>query len=75
MDELSPSELRQANQLSRQQRMLDRERREKSREAKFQHTRAGDKQRRVETVAPRDPNEVAAAAAEDLLATLTTTVQ
>ena len=66
MDEPSEGELREANRLSRQQRMAERERREKVRDARrlaLPHS----KRRRMEPVAHTSLNETAAQAAHDLL--------
>ena len=70
--ELSPTQIREANRLSRQQRMEERARREKMQEAR-QLIIERSKRRRTELITPTNPNDIAAQAAEDLLATLTDT--
>ena len=75
LDEPSADELREANRLSRQQRLAERERREKLREARHPPARpltpSHRKRHRMDTGDLANPNEIAARAANDLLATLT----
>ena len=71
-DEPSVTDLREANRLSRQRRMAEREQREKVREAR-QLTLPQSKRRRMESIVTSNPNDIAAQAANDLLAAITET--
>ena len=73
MDEPTPQQLREATRLSRRQRMAERERREKVRDAR-QLAFPPSKRRRMEQLAGlTSANEIAVQAANELLATLTGT--